>query len=80
LKNENTSLVLLPEPSSPLLWQLFGDQMSNLRRLRAERKGQGASLYFAILGGQSFVLTQVLAPRFSDEDLNVSLRIRSITK
>ena len=42
-------------------------------------KGPGASLYFAILGGHSFVLTQVLAPRFSDEDLDVSLRIRSIT-
>src|SRR6266404_4101024 len=35
------------------LWQLFGDQMSYLWRLRAEMKGLRAFLYFAILGGHS---------------------------
>src|SRR5262245_47964681 len=44
--------VIVFSSSSLSLWQLFGDQMSNLRWLCAEMKSPGASLYFAILGGQ----------------------------
>jgi len=45
------------------LRQFFGDQMSYPGWLRAEMKGLSALLYFAILGGHSFVLAQMLGLR-----------------
>jgi hypothetical protein len=56
----------------------FRDQMSYLRRLRAEMKCLGAPLDFAILGGDPFVLSQMISPRFSHKTLDVSLRVRSV--
>ena len=43
-------------------------------------KGLSALFCFAIFGSYSLVLTQVLAPGFSHEGLNVSFRVCSITK
>jgi len=39
-----------------------------------------ALLYFAILGGDSFVLAQVVGPRFSHKALDVPLRVRCIAQ
>src|SRR5713101_874049 len=54
--------------------------MSCLRRPSADMKGLSAPLYFAIRVGHSFVLAQMLGPRFSYKDFYVSLRVRSVTK
>jgi hypothetical protein len=42
---------------------LFGDQMSYFGWVGAEVKGAGALLGFAIFGGHSFVLAQMLGLR-----------------
>ena len=39
-----------------------------------------ASLDFAILGSDSFMLPQVIGPRFSHKGLDVSLRVCSIAR
>src|SRR6266581_331085 len=62
------------------LGHLFSDQMSDLRRLRAEMKCLSALFYFAILGGDSFVLPQMIGPRFSHKAFEVALRVRRVTK
>src|SRR6266436_3025917 len=60
------------------LWHFFSDQMSYLGRLGAEVKCLGALFYFAILGGDSFVLPQMIGPRFSREGFDVSFGVRGI--
>jgi hypothetical protein len=60
------------------LWHFFGDEVSYLRWLRAEVKCLSALLYFTILGGDSFVLPQMIAPRFSHEGFDVSFGVRGV--
>src|SRR5258708_6742541 len=60
------------------LRHFFSDQMSYLGRLGAEMKCLSALFYFAILGGDSFVLPQMIAPRFSHEGFDVSFRVRGV--
>jgi len=57
------------------LRNLFRNQMSYLRRLRAQVKCLSALLYFAILGGDSFVLSQMISPRFSHKGFDVSFGV-----
>ena len=61
------------------IWHFFSDQMSYLGRLGAEVKCLSALFYFAILGGDSFVLPQMIAPRFSHEGFDVSFGVRGVT-
>src|SRR5712692_682498 len=62
------------------LWHFFSDQMSYLGRLGAEMKCLSSLFYFAILGGDSFVLPQMIGPRFSHKAFEVALRIRRVAK
>src|SRR5260221_14149191 len=54
--------------------------MSYFGRLRAEVKSLRALFDFAILGGHSFVLAQMVGPRFSHKSLDVPLGVRSVTQ
>src|SRR6266404_4062746 len=54
--------------------------MSYLGRLGAEMKCLSTLFYFAILGGDSFVLPQMIAPRFSHKAFEIALRVRSVAK
>src|SRR5258706_15232758 len=82
----SVSLVFLRITAELIQWigsslrQLFGDQMSYPGRLRAEIKRLGTLFYFAILGSNSFVLPQMVGPRFSHKGLDVSLRVRRVAK
>src|SRR5882672_1710759 len=49
--------------------------MSYLGRLGAEMKCLSALFYFAILGSDSFVLPQMIAPRFRHEGFDVSFGV-----
>src|SRR6267378_5850720 len=54
--------------------------MSYLGRLGAEMKCLSTLFYFAILGGDSFVLPQMIAPRFSHKAFEIALRVRRVAK
>src|SRR5258706_9291990 len=54
--------------------------MSYFGRLRAEVKSLSALFDFAILGGHSFVLAQMVGPRFSHKSFDVPLGVRSVTQ
>jgi hypothetical protein len=57
------------------LWHFFSDQMSYPGWLGAEMKCLSTLFYFAILGGNSFVLPQMIAPRFSHKGFDVSFGV-----
>src|SRR5258708_32819262 len=60
------------------LRHFFSDQMSYLGRLGAEVKCLSALFYFAILGGDSFGLPQMIAPPFRPAGFDVSFGVPGI--
>jgi hypothetical protein len=59
---------------------LLGDQMSYFGRLGAEVERLSALLDFAILGGHSLVLAQMIGPRFSRKAFKVPFGVRGVAK
>src|SRR5712692_5599941 len=54
--------------------------MRNLRRPGADMKGLSAPFCFPVLGGDSFVLPQMIGPRFSHKAFEIALRVRRVAK
>jgi hypothetical protein len=62
------------------LGQFFRDEVSNPRWSSVNVKGQGALFCFAIFGCDSFVLAEMLSPRFSHKDFQVSFRVSRVAQ